>query len=52
MTEIAISIGASLREVTRWSAGDTRPLPIYDRGIHALPLVRPESWTPVIWETP
>lgn len=29
--KIATTIGASLREVTRWAAGDTRPLPVYER---------------------
>jgi DNA-binding transcriptional regulator YiaG len=35
--QIARAVGASLREVSRWSAGDTRPLRIYETLIEGLP---------------
>lgn len=37
MSQIARAVGASLREVSRWSAGDTRPLRIYESLIENLP---------------
>jgi hypothetical protein len=35
--QIARAVGASLREVSRWSAGDTRPLRVYEALIENLP---------------
>lgn len=37
MGQIARAVGASIREVSRWSAGDTRPLRIYEALIEGLP---------------
>jgi AraC-like DNA-binding protein len=37
MNQIARAVGASIREVSRWSAGDTRPLRIYESLIEGLP---------------
>ena len=34
--EIAAYVGASLRAVARWAAGDTRPLPIYEAALEDL----------------
>jgi hypothetical protein len=44
--QIAFAIGASLREVTRWAAGDTRPLPVYERLLAALDVAAGPSTTP------
>jgi hypothetical protein len=33
---IAEGIGASIREVSRWAAGDTRPIPVYERELGRL----------------
>lgn len=33
---IARHIGSSMREVSRWAAGDTRPLPVYERELGKL----------------
>lgn len=35
-SEIAAYVGASLRAVARWAAGDTRPLPIYEAALEDL----------------
>jgi len=35
-SEIAAYVGASLRAVARWTAGDTRPLPIYEAALEDL----------------
>jgi hypothetical protein len=41
LEQIARSINASIREVYRWAAGDTRPLAIYASMLAALPTERP-----------
>ena len=35
--QIAAAIGASMRAVVRWAAGDTRPLPVYEANLSKLP---------------
>lgn len=40
MEAVAQAIGASVRQVYRWSSGDSRPLPIYRRALAALPTER------------
>lgn len=35
--QIAAAIGASMRAVVRWAAGDTRPLPVYEANLSRLP---------------
>jgi hypothetical protein len=35
--QIAAAIGASIRAVVRWAAGDTRPLPVYETNLSKLP---------------
>lgn len=35
--KIATAIGASVREVARWSAGDSRPIRIYENLLASLP---------------
>jgi transcriptional regulator with XRE-family HTH domain len=36
LAQIANAVGASAREVTRWAAGDTRPIPVYERELGRL----------------
>jgi transcriptional regulator with XRE-family HTH domain len=43
LEQIAHALRASIREVYRWAAGDTRPLPIYARALAELPSERPAS---------
>lgn len=37
LAQIANAVGASAREVTRWAAGDTRPLRVYESQLTQLP---------------
>jgi hypothetical protein len=37
LAQIANAVGASAREVTRWAAGDTRPLRVYEGQLSQLP---------------
>lgn len=41
LEQVARALNASIREVYRWAAGDTRPLPIYAAALAALPTERP-----------
>ena len=36
LDDIARGIGASMREVSRWAAGDSRPLRVYERELDRL----------------
>jgi hypothetical protein len=42
LAQIANAVGASAREVTRWAAGDTRPLRVYEGQLSQLPDAPPE----------
>lgn len=37
-TQIAEAVGATERQVWRWAAGESRPLPIYARALAQLPI--------------
>jgi hypothetical protein len=37
-SQIAHAVGTTMRQVSRWSAGDTRPLRVYENVLATLPL--------------
>jgi hypothetical protein len=42
ISQIAHAVGTTMRQVSRWSAGDTRPLRVYENVLVALPPTPPQ----------